>query len=314
MKNNFIFIMYHHVRRNNEKFLPKLKSLKLSTFKRQLNYLQKKYRIVNYDDLIDIIIYKKNFKKPLCCLTFDDGYKNHYEYVFPELKKRNIQGFFFPPSKVVIENKLIDPNKIHILLASVKSVVELNKYFEHLFYEHKIEKIINLNFNELKVKYRKKFRFDNADTIFFKRIFQHVLPNKVKHKLLDIMFKKFVKFEEKEIAKKLYLNISQIKEMIDGGMYFGNHSYEHPWLEHCKKIFQTKEINKGLKFMSEIGMNSKKNWIMCYPYGSYNKSTLQIIKNKKCLIGLTTIRGEFKLQKHSNYEIPRVDCNDVFKY
>ena len=59
MKNNFIFVMYHHVRRSNEKFLPKLKSLKLSTFKKQLNYLQKKYIIVNYGDLIDIFLYKK---------------------------------------------------------------------------------------------------------------------------------------------------------------------------------------------------------------------------------------------------------------
>ena len=102
--------------------------------------------------------------------------------------------------------------------------------------------------------------------------------------------------------------------MIGGGMYFGNHSYGHPWLEHCKKNFQAKEINKGLKFMSDIGMNSKKNWVMCYPYGSYNNSTLQILKNKKCLIGLTTIQGEYKILNHSNYEIPRIDCNDVFKY
>ena len=53
---------------------------------------------------------------------------------------------------------------------------------------------------------------------------------------------------------------------------------------------------------------------MCYPYGSYNNSTLQILKNKKCLIGLTTIQGEYKILNHSNYEIPRIDCNDVFKY
>ena len=183
-----------------------------------------------------------------------------------------------------------------------------------MFYKYKIEKIINLNFNELKAKYRKKFRFDDAETIFFKRIFQHVLPNEVKLKLLNLMFKKFVKDSENKIAKKLYLNISQIKEMIGGGMYFGNHSYGHPSLEHCKKNFHAKEINKGLKFMSDIGMNSKKNWIMCYPYGSYNNSTLQILKNKKCLIGLTTIQGEYKILNHSNYEIPRIDCNDVFKY
>ena len=51
--------MYHQVRKKKEKFFPKLVSLKLNNFKKQINYLDKKYHIVNIDDLKDFFIKKK---------------------------------------------------------------------------------------------------------------------------------------------------------------------------------------------------------------------------------------------------------------
>ena len=46
-KNNFIIVMYHHVRKKKEKFFPKLVSLDFKEFTNQLDYLEKKYQIKN---------------------------------------------------------------------------------------------------------------------------------------------------------------------------------------------------------------------------------------------------------------------------
>ena len=49
---------------------------------------------------------------------------------------------------------------------------------------------------------------------------------------------------------------------------------------------------------------------MCYPYGNYNKSTLEILKRNNCLIGLSTKVGPVPIKKYKAYELPRFDTND----
>ena len=50
-------------------------------------------------------------------LTFDDGYKDHVNYVLPELAKNKISGFFFPVGSTVMENTVLDINIIHAIQA-----------------------------------------------------------------------------------------------------------------------------------------------------------------------------------------------------
>ena len=52
-------------------------------------------------------------------LTFDDGYKDHIRYVFPELIKRKIRGLFFPSAKAILENVVMDVDCIHLIIASI---------------------------------------------------------------------------------------------------------------------------------------------------------------------------------------------------
>ena len=66
--------------------ISKIKSIRISSFKKQLEYLSKKYTFISYDDLLNLVNKKTKFKNP-CLLTFDDGYKDHIKYVLPLLKK-----------------------------------------------------------------------------------------------------------------------------------------------------------------------------------------------------------------------------------
>ena len=111
------FIMYHYVKDLKSSKFPNLKALDLNDFKKQISYLSKNYNILSIEDF-----YYKSFpknKKKNCVLTFDDGYSEHYEYVFEILNKKKIKGCFFPPVDVIKKNNiLLDVNKIHLILAS----------------------------------------------------------------------------------------------------------------------------------------------------------------------------------------------------
>ena len=92
-------IMYHYVREIKKSRFPNLKGLELNKFRKQINYFSKYFNILSYQDFIEIIQSKKIPKKPSVLLTFDDGYKDHYNYVYPLLLKKKNKRRFLPTSK-----------------------------------------------------------------------------------------------------------------------------------------------------------------------------------------------------------------------
>ena len=94
-KNKEIYIvMYHYVREIKKSKYPNLKGLEFEEFKKQINYFQKNFNILSNDNFIEIIKSKKIPKKKSVLLTFDDGFKDHYKYVYPHLQKKNCSLIF----------------------------------------------------------------------------------------------------------------------------------------------------------------------------------------------------------------------------
>ena len=64
-----------------------------------------------------------------------------------------------------------------------------------------------------------------------------------------------------------------------------------------------------MEFLEKIGAPTK-NWIMCYPYGDYNKDTLKILKKLNCVIGITTKVDKVILGESDPLQYSRFDTND----
>jgi len=111
-------VMYHYVRPLALTRFPKIKGLDLPLFEEQLGYLAKHYSLISMEDLIDAIENRCQLPPRPALLTFDDGYLDHYAYVFPRLAERNLHGAFFPVSCAALDRKILDVNKIHFTLAS----------------------------------------------------------------------------------------------------------------------------------------------------------------------------------------------------
>ena len=108
--------MYHYVREIKNSKYPAIKGLEISNFKKQLDFLQKKFEIVKPVDLIQ----NKELPNNSCLLSFDDGFKDHAKFVLPELNKRKLKGCFFPPGAAISENEILDVHSIHFILAKIK--------------------------------------------------------------------------------------------------------------------------------------------------------------------------------------------------
>ena len=300
-------VMYHYVREIKKSKYPKIKGLEFEGFKRQLDYLEDNYTIISAEDLIEFSISGKSLPSKACYLTFDDGYKDHIDYVLPELLRRNLQGSFFIPVKPVVEREMLDVNSIHFILATCSNysmlVSELNSLcHSYAFSEGALSEYWNT--------YAKQSRFDVKEVVYIKRMLQHVLPEEIRNKITQNLFERYVGVSQSSFAEELYLSVDDTAKLVEAGMYIGSHGYKHTWLNKGTVDEQKREIDLSLEFLKSIGAPTD-NWVMCYPYGAYNDDTLSILGSKKCAIGITTKVGFADFKTSSLLELARFDTNDL---
>jgi hypothetical protein len=211
------------------------------------------------------------------------------------------------PGKVVREGKVLDVNKIHFLLASVDVIKLKNKIFDLLNYYRGREFEAPEN-DILYAELALPSRFDNKDTVFVKRLLQYKLDETLRNLITDDLFREFIPISESVFSKELYMDMTQVKLMKKHGMYFGIHGYDHYWLGLLDAESMKKDIAMALDVFDEV--LDRDNWVMCYPYGSYNTETLEYLRSIKCFLGFTTEVAVAKLSSDKCLELPRLDTND----
>lgn len=305
-------VMYHYVRDIKNCRYPELKALDMSSFRRQLDYIQAHYMPVTAEDIRDCLDLKKNLPQNACLLTFDDGYLDHYTNVFPELVKRGISGCFYPPVAAVHRSGVLDVNKIHLILAR-----EGYSQIDRLLGELKsvycaIQGKYNVpDFVELYSQYAIKSRFDSAEVVYFKRVLQHVLPPKMRSEILNTLFYNIMDVDEGILAKELYVSIDMLNVMAKNGMHIGSHGDKHIWLDKVDSQIQNKEIQFSLDLLSNVYEGDDFFWSISYPFGGENLSLRNACKKFGCAFGLTTIPQIAQVEPSGAMHLARIDANDL---
>ena len=303
--------MYHFVRDLKHSRYPRIKGLPVDLFKEQLQYIMKYYNVIRIEDLIEVIKHQKEIPNNSLLLTFDDAYKDHFEFVFPILDELGLQGSFFPPVKAIEEHRVLDTNKIHFILASVEDKEQIIFDIYAMLDEFRKEYSLK-NETYYFEKLAETDRFDTKEVVFIKRILQRELPEKLRNIIVDSLFTKYVSKDEDSFSRDLYMDIDQLKCMRRKGMYVGSHGYDHYWLNTLSKEKQKREIELSLKFLKKLGCDIV-DWVMCYPYGAYNDSLFALLKEKECKLAFTTQVGIADLDKDNPLILPRLDTNDLPK-
>lgn len=299
-------VMYHYVRELMSSNYKEIKGLEVKQFIEQLKYFKKKYHIISVVDLINHLDFNEPIPSNALLLTFDDGYKDHVQYVLPILLDFNIKGAFYIPAKTVKENVVLDVNKIHFILACCtdKSVL-LDKL--KIFIEDNNSELDCYDFYF--EQYAKANRFDCKEIIFIKRMLQHVLPEKLRSVILNQLFSEFVSIDESSFSQELYVSTKDLSHLLEAGMHIGAHGYEHYWWDKLSDVQLNFEIDQSIIFLNSLGVNMD-FWTACYPYGAYNDKTIQFLKNKGCKLALTTNAEMAVLSDENRWTLPRLDTND----
>jgi peptidoglycan/xylan/chitin deacetylase (PgdA/CDA1 family) len=309
-QNPLTIVMYHYIRDFKRSRYPHIRGLEKDGFLRQLDYLQASHTIVRMADVVDAAQANERLPENAALLTFDDAYAEHYAIVFPHLFDRGLEGSFFAPVEPVRDSKLLDVNRIHfILAASIDDPSRISAMLDSEVRAAKQEWQLE-TVEHYRATWAKPNRFDDAETIYIKRMLQTALPEALRNAIAQRLFAHFVAMDEAAFAAELYLTEPQAKLMQANGMYFGSHGASHYWLNQIPEAMQQNEIDRSLSFLRDIGSPVDDHWVMCYPYGGWNDSLLSVLKSRNCTLGLTTEVATADLARHNPLTLPRYDTND----
>jgi peptidoglycan/xylan/chitin deacetylase (PgdA/CDA1 family) len=306
-------VMYHFVRDLKHSRYPEIKGLSLEEFKGQIAYIRRYYNVIRVPELLAVLESPDQSLPPRAVLlTFDDGYRDHFENVLPILVENGMTGCFFPPAKAVTEQEVLDVNKIHFILAAQPDKIRILNSLFGLLDEVKGE-VTLLDRDDYYRKLAHPNRFDPAEVILIKRLLQRELPEILRKKITDALFQQYVAQDERAFSRELYMGIGELRTMREAGMFIGSHSYDHYWLDTLDERSQEREVDLSLRFLEAVGSDIG-NWVIGYPYGAYNESLLSILRKKGCKAGFTTGVRIADLDRDDSLTLPRLDTNDLPKH
>jgi peptidoglycan/xylan/chitin deacetylase (PgdA/CDA1 family) len=310
MNRRVTIVMYHYVRDLKRSRFPAIKGLSVERFCRQLDYIQTRYTPIAVEDLLEALSSsQKDLPPNPILLTFDDGYSDHFANVFPLLDARGIQGCFFHPAQAVLEHKVLDVNKIQFVLAAVPDAgTLLDQVFSSLA-EFRTEYALKTREAYL-LAVTGENRYDTREVTVLKRLLQRELPEPVRVEIVRRLFAKHVTADEVAFACELYMSADQIACLGRHGMHIGSHGYTHAWLDRISPQAQAVDIDRSLEFLQKVGIGTDE-WTMCYPYGGFNDSLIQILRARQCRLGFTVEPRVSDLDVDDRLTLPRVDTNDL---
>lgn len=297
-------VMYHYVRQSDPE-LPYFQHLLPEDFKNQLDYFEEHFGFLSQADFLRSL--KTGIPKDGIVLTFDDGFKDHYQYVLPCLKKRGLWGIFYIPTGVYSSGKLLDVHRIHLLLGKHGGEAVFNT-LKSMALEEKMSHSHIKEFKTLTYGGQKSDEY----TKIVKKILNYYIDYRYRESVIDELMRRFL-LNEKILASQFYLTVEEVQQMQSAGMIIGSHSVSHRVMSKLTRDDQEKEIRESFDFLEQT-TNGLTLRTFCYPYGgfySFTEETEKLLEKNGCAFSFNVEPKDINsfYLKGRPQALPRYDCN-----
>ena len=296
-------IMYHYVRPLEGSRFPRIYGRAVDEFAHQLDWLSEHFEFCSLSQALDDSVERDGASRPRAILTFDDGLRDHIDYVLPILVERGIVGCFFPPAKPILSRQMLTVHRIHFLLAVAET--------PEIVWSRLVELLSDIGIVEINLdSLSSTHRFGEVIEIAIKKVLQRVVPKPTRDEISYQLFHEFVGVEEEEFANELYMSVDEVKLLQTEGMDVGSHSRDHEWFSDYSRDEQGEDLEASLSFLETCGVQTADGWLLAYPYGDYNADTLALASEMGCVAALTTRPGYANLSGAQRLTLERFDTND----
>lgn len=297
-------IMYHYVRPNDPD-MPHFRHLPLEGFKRQLVHFAKQYGCCSKTDFLRA--FETGVPATGVVLTFDDGFRDHYQHVLPCLLEEGLWGIFYIPTRPYHTNKLLDVHRVHVLLGMRGGRV---------IYDAVRDIVVDDMLSHAHIQEFRTLTYDNQNndhcTNLVKRILNYYISDEYRERVIDELMHTFIP-REQSLAAKFYMRPEEIREIQAAGMVVGSHTVNHPVMSKLSRDRQEQEIRESFDFLDHItgGLTLR---TFCHPYGgfhSFTDETERLLQDNGCLFSVNVEPRDVDgcdLRNRAQ-ALPRYDCN-----
>jgi peptidoglycan/xylan/chitin deacetylase (PgdA/CDA1 family) len=285
-------VMYHYVRD-----AARVHARTTAELEAQLDHIASRYTVVGLD-----AVRTRTWPDDACLLTFDDGLVEHLEVVAPALARRGMTAVFCAAAAAVLERRVLDVQKSQfVLAASEDHGVLARRIFELVPDEDE---------DALRERWTLPHRYDPPQTVLVKRLLQDGLPDPERGRVLDALFAELVSDDERAFADALYLDLDALRELRRMGMELAGHGRLHRRLALLDEDPQREEIDGSLRLLEAALGERPREWAMCFAYGSRDETSLRLLREHGCAVGLTT-EPRVATRYDDLLQLPRLDTNDL---
>jgi peptidoglycan/xylan/chitin deacetylase (PgdA/CDA1 family) len=253
------------------------------TFRGLLEHLRRSYQIVPLEKALHVESAPRRWRKPLCVITFDDGWRDNYTTAFPLLKS------FRMPATIFLATGFIGKRQVFW-------VERLRKELRSLADQGRIP-------SEITAKLPPQCR---ATTL-------HDLIEHLKHmtaeerrRALAHLFPFTVEPPPANDTDEM-LSWEQATEMSRQGIEFGSHTETHPLLTYEDDATVDQELSVSLETIREkLGRRAR---FFAYPNGDQDDRIRKAVQAAGYECAVTTAKG-WHHPKHDRYRIRRIMLHD----
>ena len=276
----FAILMYHRIipKGGDEILLQPGMYVAPDTFECHLQFLKDNFRILPLSE----ILLNPNKKsdtgesKPLCYITFDDGWQDLYNYAFPLLKAYQVSATVFLPTDFIGTNNWFWTDRLAYLLSQKRIITYLNQ--QNTYSNHPlITKLLNL-------KGSHSNRLEKAIELF--KTYRH---NEIEEALSELVLQCSVDLAP---LGRAFLTWNEVKEMSESGLIsFGSHTAHHRILITLNddEIYDELKTSKEKLIAEKVVVPS---FIpLCYPNGNYTEKIATMVEESGYTLAVTTESG-----------------------
>jgi len=301
-------VMYHYVRPDASD-APWYYHLDIDDFRAQLDYFESEYGFVDRDAFLAAARGEADPPEGVI-LTFDDGLRDHYEWVFPELQRRGLWGIFYIPTGPYTQETALNVHRVHALVGKYDGDVVLESLLD-IVNEEMVPDARREEFHT--ETYQNQNNTESVTTV--KRILNYFIAYEYREDVLNTLCEEFPAADLD--PNTFYIQPDELREMQDARMILGSHSISHRVFSKLSQPAQRDEIVSSFDYLSTI-LDKIEVQTFCYPYGGFHTFTdytRSVLDNIGCVFSFNVESRDIQQEDFQTQPqaLPRYDCNE-FRY
>jgi peptidoglycan/xylan/chitin deacetylase (PgdA/CDA1 family) len=220
----------------------------------QIRLLKRYTRTVTLDEAVAIVEKRERLLGTCSLLTFDDGYRDAYDVVFPVLRSHGVQGVFFLATSFVDSARLPWWDAVAFLLKrSRRRQVNIRYPFEATV-------VLDQNLTVATRRILEIYKTPGVESQRFVRELEEACGKRV----------------PSTAAERLFVSWAEVKEMVSAGMALGAHSHRH---ELFSKLPRAEQYDEAMRSKQTIAQHAGVSVeTLAYPVGTRASFTSETVE------------------------------------